>query len=119
VNQFYYPDLRIHENEGSDFNFAFRHGSRQAVLTLMLAPTHPSSVLDLTLALLSLSLLLAALVHAAVLDVWQRTGSRRRAMETSGFSPTPFLSFLRALIRVRTSFPPQETISTAYALSPQ
>jgi hypothetical protein len=50
VNQFYYPDLRIHENEGSDFNFAFRHGSRQAVLTLMLAPTHPSSVLDLTLA---------------------------------------------------------------------
>jgi hypothetical protein len=38
VNQFYYPDLRIHENEGSDFNFAFRHGSRQAVLILMLAP---------------------------------------------------------------------------------
>jgi hypothetical protein len=107
VNQFYYPDLRIHENEGSDFNFAFRHGSRQAVLILMLAPTHPSLVLDLTL------------VHAAVLDVWPRTGSRRRAMETSGFSPTPFLSFLRALIRVRTSFPPQETISTVYALSPQ
>jgi hypothetical protein len=50
VNQFYYPDLRIHENEGSNFNFAFRHGSRQAVLTLMLASTHPCSLLDLTLA---------------------------------------------------------------------
>jgi hypothetical protein len=68
---------------------------------------------------LSLSLLLAALVHAAVLDVWPRTGSRRRAMETGGFSPTPFLLFLHALIRVRTSFPPQETIYTMYALSPQ
>jgi hypothetical protein len=62
------------------------------------------------------SLLLAAPAHTVVLDGWPCTGFRR-AMETSGFSPTPFLSFVGALILVRTSFPPQETISTIYTLS--
>jgi hypothetical protein len=42
---------------------------------------------------------------------------RRRAMETGGFSPTRFLSFLRVLIRVKTSFLEEETISSFFTLS--
>jgi NAD-dependent DNA ligase len=42
---------------------------------------------------------------------------QRKAMETSSFSPTHFLSFLRALIDVKTSFLEEETISSFYTLS--
>jgi hypothetical protein len=42
---------------------------------------------------------------------------RRRAMETGGFSPTRFLSFLHVLIRVKTSFLEEETVSSFFTLS--